>query len=283
MNMIKPITKPNFFILGAAKSGTTVLYDTLKEHPEIFLSPEKEPSFFCNHLDKHINSTAKYFDLYEEVKDEPIIGEASHIYLTDPSSPCILKGLFPEAKFLVSLRNPADKAYSQYVHLRRDGFESYNTFEKALHAENKRLNSERFKKNNQYYYSYLYFHSGLFGQQLQRYFFLFDRAQFHIITLEQLKNYFEETIENILVFLKVDSDITLTQADKNKGYDVRFLPIQRLQRRLPRQYRKYLDPLAALNKTKTRPINKTTRAELMNRYKTDLSLLYELTNIYLTK
>ncbi|HAI68162.1 MAG TPA: hypothetical protein DCM38_01860 [Gammaproteobacteria bacterium] len=115
--MIKPITQPNFFILGAAKSGTSLLYETLIEHPEIFLSPDKEPSFFCNHLDKHINSTAKYFDLYEEVKDEPIIGEASHIYLTDPSSPRILKGLFPDAKFLITLRNPADKAYSQYVHL----------------------------------------------------------------------------------------------------------------------------------------------------------------------
>ncbi|HAI68161.1 MAG TPA: hypothetical protein DCM38_01855 [Gammaproteobacteria bacterium] len=145
------------------------------------------------------------------------------------------------------------------------------------------MDSERFKKNNPYYYNYLYFHSGLFGQQLQRYFSLFDRAQFHIITLDHLKNRFEETIENILVFLEVESNITLKPGDRNKGYDVRFMPIQRVQRNLPRQYRKYLEPLAALNKTKIRPINKTTRAELMKRYETDLSLLYDLTGIDLTK
>lgn len=277
--MIKPIVKPNFFILGAAKSGTTFLYNTLTNHPDIFFPTEKEPSFLSSHFDKHINSTAKYFDLFDTVKDEKIIGEASPNYLPDPNSPRILKGLFPDAKFIITLRNPADKAYSMYVNMRRYGWESYTTFEKALLAENKRLNSPQFKEKNQYFYHFLYFNSALFGEQIKRYFDLFEKEQFYIITLNQLKNNFDETIKNILAFLEVDTTFILKQGDQHKGYDVRFLPIQILRRKLPRQYRKYLDPLVSLNKTKTKPMNLETRAKLMKQYEDDLTLLYELTNI----
>lgn len=119
--MIQPIVKPNLFILGAAKSGTTFLYNTLVNHPDIFFPWEKEPSFLSSHFDKHINSTAKYFELFDDVQEEKIIGEASPNYLSDPASPRILKGLFPDAKFIIALRNPADRAYSLYVNLRRYG------------------------------------------------------------------------------------------------------------------------------------------------------------------
>lgn len=279
--MIKPIVKPNFFILGAAKSGTTFLYNTLIHHPDIFFPTEKEPSFLSSHFDKHINSTAKYFELFDDVKNEKKIGEASPNYLPDPYSPRILKGLFPDAKFIIVLRNPADRAYSLYVNLRRYGHEFYNTFEQALLAEDQRLNSQKFKEKNQYFYHFLYFNSGLFGEQIKRYFDLFKKEQFHIITLNQLKNNFEETIRNILIFLEVDANLSLTQGDQHKGYDICFPPLQIFQRKLPRQYRKYLDPLVSLNKTKTKPINLETRAKLMQKYEDDLTLLYELTNIEL--
>lgn len=280
--MIQPIIKPNFFILGAAKSGTTFLYNTLVNHPDIFFPSEKKPSFLSSHFDKHINSTAKYFELFDEVKNEKIIGEASPNYLSDPTSPRILKGLFPDAKFVVALRNPADRAYSLYVNLRRYGHESCDTFAKALLAENKRLKSQKFKENHQYFYHFLYFNSGLFGEQIKRYFDLFKPEQFHIITLNQLRNDFDETIKNTLTFLEVDTNYILKAGDKHKGYDVRFLPLQIFKRKLPRKYRKYLNPLVSLNKTKTRPIDPEIRATLMERYEDDLNLLYELTNIDLT-
>ena len=279
--MIESIVKPNFFILGAAKSGTTFLYNTLTNHPDIFFPTEKEPSFLSSHFDKHINSAAKYFELFDDVKNEKIIGEASPNYLSDPTSPRILKGLFPDAKFIIALRNPADRAYSLYVNLRRYGHESYNTFEQALLAEDKRLNSLEFKEKHQYFYHFLYFNSGLFGEQIKRYFDLFNKEQFHIVTLDQLRNNLAETIKNILIFLEVDANLSLKQGNKHQGYDVRFLPLQILRRKLPRQYRKYLDPLVSLNKTKTQPIDPQIKAELMQRYDADLTLLYELTKINL--
>ena len=277
--MLKPIIKPNFFILGAAKSGTTFLYETLKHHPQIFFPIEKEPSFLSYHFDKHINSTAKYFELFDDVRDETVIAEASPNYLPDPTSPRILKGLFPDAKFLVTLRNPADRAYSMYINLRRYGHESCRTFEQALSLEDKRLNSKNFKDKNQYFYHFLYFRSGLFGEQLQRYFSIFNREQFYIVTLEHLKNNFAETMGNILTFLDVDTTVMLDPGDRHKGYDVTFASLQILRRKLPRDYRKYLDPLVFINKREIQPVNPETRHSLMNKYKQDLMLLDKLTDI----
>lgn len=277
------IIKPNFFILGAAKSGTTFLYETLKHHPDIFFPTEKEPSFLSYHADKHINSTAKYFELFDAVKDETVIAEASPNYLPDPASPRILKGLFPDAKFLVTLRNPADRAYSMYINLRRYGYERSRTFEQALLAEEWRLASQDFKEKNQYFYHFLYFRSGLFGEQIRRYFDLFEPEQFHIITLNQLKADFAGTIRGILAFLELDTPVELTPGDQHKGYDVRFSSLQILRRQLPRTYRKYLDPLVALNRTAIAPINPQTKLKLMTQYQDDLALLYQLTNLDLSQ
>lgn len=280
--MITPIVKPNFFILGAAKSGTTFLYETLKHHPDIFFPTEKEPSFFSSHLDKHINTTAKYFELFDTVKDEKIIAEASPNYLSDPNSPRLLKGVFPKAKFLITLRNPADRAYSMYINLRRYGHETCPTFEAALLAEEQRLHSAKFKDANQYFYHFLYFRSGLFGEQVQRYLQLFDQEQFYIITLEQLKSDLAETLKGILRFLEVDPNITLDPGDQHKGFDVKFAPLQVLRRKLPRDYRKHLDPLVSLNKRAIKPINPQTKSSLMQKYQADLNLLNELTGINLS-
>lgn len=88
---------PNFFILGAAKSGTTSLHFYLKQHPEIFLSPEKEPTFFCEGF-QVVKNPIDYFQLFDSVGDEKVIGEASHVYLSNPSTARVLAALFPKAK-----------------------------------------------------------------------------------------------------------------------------------------------------------------------------------------
>ena len=107
------IHKPNFFILGAGKSGTTSMHSYLRKHPEIFMPKYKEPTFFSKGFQK-IKNPINYFELYDLVNTESVIGEASHAYLSNPSTARVLKALFPEAKFLVILRNSADRGYSLY-------------------------------------------------------------------------------------------------------------------------------------------------------------------------
>ena len=114
---------PNLFILGAGKCGTTTIYHYLMRHPSIYMSRIKEPTHFCR-LFQVVKNPIEYYQLFDGAKGESFIGEASHAYLTDPSSCRVIKALFPLAKFILILRNPADRAYSLYNHMRYHGFES---------------------------------------------------------------------------------------------------------------------------------------------------------------
>lgn len=281
---IKGINKPNFFILGAAKSGSSSMYEYLKKHPDIFLANPKEPTFF-NEGFQVVKNPIKYFELYDSVSTEHIIGEASHAYLTNPSTAKILKALFPDSYFLVILRNPADRAYSLYHHMRRQGFEYINTFEKALEAEERRYTSKNFMVNRrENFYNYLYFRSGLYGEQLKNYFSIFPKKQFHIIKFEQFIANPQTHFKQIFQFLDVNPDIEFEFEVHNAGkMTARFPQVQylvttkiaklRLIRRL------LLKILKVVNRINIPPLQQETRALLLSKYTTDLQQLYEMTGI----
>ena len=118
---------PNFFIVGAPRSGTTSLYEYLKEVPEVFMSPVKEPNFFNLSvendlfLSKPIREKKKYLDLFKNVKDEKAIGEASPTYLWDPKTPKLIHEIIPDAKIIISLRDPVERTFSHYLMYFRNG------------------------------------------------------------------------------------------------------------------------------------------------------------------
>ena len=117
---------PNFFIVGAAKAGTTSLYYYLKQHPEIFMSPVKEPNFFCYHeaievinffrfKEDDISTLDDYLALFRKVNKEKAIGEASTQYLFFPSTAHNIKKMIPHAKMIILLRDPVSRAFSSYL------------------------------------------------------------------------------------------------------------------------------------------------------------------------
>lgn len=279
MKKIKPFNSPNFFILGAAKSGTTSLYHYLKQHPLVYMSSEKEPTFFCEDF-QVVKNPIKYFELYDNVTQERLIGEASHGYLTDPKVPRLLKTLFPDAKFIITLRNPADRAYSLYQHMRRYRFEKIGTFEKALLEEEKRYISKHFKSNNpQYFYNYLYYKSGLYGEQIERYFSLFDRNQFHILTLSDIKGNFKETMDKIWTFLELEPITDLSPEIHNKGYVTSSHYLDKLlNNRIVSQFG-VQEKLGTLTRSNLKKIDPKTKKELMMKFELDQKLLYRLTGI----
>jgi len=277
------VNKPNFFILGAAKSGTTSLYFYLKQHPEIFMTAVKEPSFFCNGF-QVIKNPIHYFRLFEPVTTEKAIGEASHVYMSNPPTARVLKGLFPDAKFIVILRNPAERAYSLYHHMRREGLEHSKTFEEALDLEEKRLNSESFRNHcPQYLYNYMYFRSGLYGSQLQRYFSLFGQKAFHVLTLDMLETDPICEVQKIYQFLGVSPDFSPSLALHNEGTMTARIPsLQYLARKInkPRMLRDAsLRLMNAINMSPTEAMNPETRENLLQRYSNDLKVLHKLTGI----
>jgi hypothetical protein len=281
----KSINKPNFFILGAGKSGTTSLYHYLKQHPDIFMSPVKEPSFFCKDF-QVIKNPIEYFELFDSVKNETAIGEVSHAYLTNPSTAKVLKTLFSEAKFIVILRNPADRAYSLYHHMRRNGYEKINSFEKALRAEEGRVGSENFRiKCPQYYYNFLYFRSGLFGDQIERYFSFFDKNQFHFLTLDRLKTDPISSLKLIFKFLGINPDFKVKFQIHNKSNATTRLPLMTYF--FKTQFDAYPSLVNIGKKVfgklifkEISPMRVETRKKLLNRYHSDLGKLYDLTGIY---
>ena len=130
------VTLPNFVVIGAAKAGTTALYWYLAEHPGVFMSPVKETNYFAYGLDAGgqlvygdpdvhrfpVKSLGAYEQLFENVGSAAVVGEASPIYLECPQAAARIRELLPAARIICSLRQPMERAYSDYLmHLRRRG------------------------------------------------------------------------------------------------------------------------------------------------------------------
>ena len=171
---------PSIFIVGAAKSGTTSLWAYLKQHPQLASSDRlrhKELGYYSNLYG--INDKMQYDSMFET--DDPGIMnfEACTSYLTSPESPFLIKESVPDAKIIVVIRNPVDRAFSLYNWMTSYGYEKASSFEKALELEPLRKSSAKFRKSNsQYFYNYLYKDSGLYYIQLKRYIDIFgiDRS-----------------------------------------------------------------------------------------------------------
>lgn len=142
------MTMPNFLIVGAQKAGTTSLHYYLKQHPQIYMRPRKEPHFFEGmHWDFYrpgrimlaVTDLADYQALFEGVTDEKAIGEASASYLYSPKAPTLIKRSIPDARLIAILRNPPDRAYSNFLHCVRGGRESIVDFAEALRVEEERI------------------------------------------------------------------------------------------------------------------------------------------------
>lgn len=130
--------KPDFFIVGAPKAGTTSIYSYLVQHPEIFMPARKEPYFFGQWRRNSEEDLRDYLRLFRGVPESKVAGEASTTYLYLQSAAEEIKAFRPDAKIIIMLRNPVDRAYSQYWHHVRLGWVEAS-FEEELEAEEARL------------------------------------------------------------------------------------------------------------------------------------------------
>jgi len=139
--------KPNFLIVGAAKSGTTSLYYYLKDHPDIFMPKYKEPHFFIKDkirfkIHKWVDSFDDYLRLFSDSENYKMRGEASVLYLYywNEAIKNIINYLGKNIKIIIILRNPVDRAYSCYNFTSSvNPHENLPTFEEALEAEERRI------------------------------------------------------------------------------------------------------------------------------------------------
>jgi len=177
--------RPNFLIAGAAKSGTTSLYAWLKQHDEVFLPDIKEPTYFVDHYSR-LNWEG-YLSLFKPGAGRRLRGEASASYLSAPEAPQHIRNALGPIKIILVLRDPVQRARSLHQWMVMAGYEWIGDFEQALAQEDERFANDHFRKHNpEYFWSYMYFRSGLYHDQVAGFFDAFGRSQVKVLLFEEL-------------------------------------------------------------------------------------------------
>ena len=211
--------KPNFIIIGAMKAATTSLYTYLKQHPDIFMTKVKEPMFFNNfnqntdfkvlgNKSKKVNSLLDYFSMFSSVKNESAIGEASPAYIYNENAPHLIKEHLPDVKIIAILRQPTDRAYSNFLHTKRADRENVNSFEQAIKIEKERI-------SDNWSPLYHYIQKGFYSVQLKRYYNLFPKENIKVYLFEDVVKTPKETLKDIFKFLNVDENIEIDSSKKS--------------------------------------------------------------------
>ena len=191
------------------KAATTSLYTYLKQHPNLFMTTIKEPMFFNNFQRKkkfkvHARKTKKistfrqYYSLFDAVKNEKAIGEASPAYISNKDCPQLIHKYLPDTKIIAVLRQPVDRAYSNFLHARRSDREPISDFEVVFNKE-----EERRIKNWSPLYDYK--SKGYYAEQLERYFNLFPKENIKVLLFEDLIKNPVKITQEIFEFLNIDS------------------------------------------------------------------------------
>jgi hypothetical protein len=188
---------PTFFIVGAPRSGTTSLYNYLKTIPEIFMSPVKEPGYFIPN-DFRGFTEKKYLDLFKNIKNEIVIGEASAGYLANREASLKIKKQIPDAKIIITLRDPVERTFSDYLNNLRTG-NVKRTFEQDF---------ENFLRNNKEQ-SHLKksIPVSMFFEQVKNYLNIFGKENVKVLIFEETIKDTKKAIEDVLEFLGVQTQI----------------------------------------------------------------------------
>ena len=301
---------PNLLIVGAPKTGTTSLYSYLKQHPHVFMSPIKEPCYFCSEMrPENFNDEEKprvaarvrilqqhlrkgmpgippfalvtewddYQLLFRNVQAKhAVAGEASVFYLWSPSAPVQIRSKLPQAKLVVILRDPVERAFSHYLHCLSSGYIKLSFrdhIEKCLQNKCRKFGP---------LYPFLEF--GLYHQQVKRYLDIFPRANIRTYWFEEAWANPQRFLSNVCEFLMVgDANFdTSTRHFERHGSGIRQFvgrsrTAQGLVSLIPRQVRAYLKPLAC-RVVPSAALDPRDRKYLVGYYRNDIEKLALLMN-----
>ncbi|MGV2827893.1 sulfotransferase family protein [Myxosarcina sp. GI1(2024)] len=232
--------KPNFFIVGQPKSGTTALHQFLGQHPQIFMSSIKEPHFFCKDFHREsdryygkqrffdFRTEAEYLKLFDRVDTEIIAGESSTNYLYSQVAARKISQFNPEAKIIILLREPAKFLYSLHSHFVKFTEENEADFQRALSLESLRRKGE-FMSPRVTSPCYLYYSDRVkYYEQIKRYYNLFEQSQIKVVLFEDFRANNQQVYREILDFLGVDNTFVPQYEAVNVNKEVRFQTLNNL-------------------------------------------------------
>lgn len=286
---------PNFFIVGAAKSGTTSMYYYLKQHPQVFmpehrkesrffsgLSPEQFPGPGRRYVEFAVISWEAYRQLFEASQAYLARGEActTYLYCYDKTIPHIIDRLGPPVKIIIMLRHPVDRAYSNYLQHVRDGTEPL-TFEEALEAE-------RTRSGEGWWLGFRYRGQGCYYEPVRAYRKAFGSDRVHVVLFDEFGVDTARGVERVFQFLGVDDTFVPDLSMRYNPSGVpryqalhRFVteehPVKSLFRwAVPRRLKVFLLNRYRQTSLDKPPLHPETRARLLAFYKEDTLQLQDL-------
>jgi Sulfotransferase family len=302
---------PTFFIVGAPKAGTTSLYHYLDQHPDVYMSPVKEPNYFSEEIrlgnisaqwqdwaqGEHealqlylrgpmqekrfggiVSNWSDYLKLFENVKGEKAIGEASVCYLWSKTAAQNIASTTPNAKIIMVLRNPVERAVSQYKQAVASGLIGKSFREQVR----KSLNN----KSDQFGLLNPFLDFGLYYEQVKRYTERFSAENVRIYLYEEYKQTPTRTLTDIFHFLTVDSQFSpdisekYLQASWPKFMGLSFMlkkcgAWSPLKKAIPKNLIPFVRKLV-FETTQKAELDSEDRAELSNYYREDVARLSDL-------
>lgn len=220
--------KPNFFIVGAAKSGTSAMADFLGQHPDVFISPIKEPYYFIKN--RRLEKESSYLDLFSKVKSEKMVGEATTGYLFDKTSAVLIKNFYPQAKIIILLRNPIDMSFSLWKYMSVHGNEK-ESFEQAICDAPNRKSKEFTESRAGRAENYLYIERAKYYKQVKHYYEIFGRGSVKILFFEEFISNPVCTCKEVFEFLDISNKFEPNISVVNPGGVVRFSWLRKVRTR----------------------------------------------------
>jgi hypothetical protein len=292
------MTLPNFLVVGAAKSGTTSLYYYLKQHPEIYMPDNIKETFFFSSITAEqfsgpgnkyartaITSLQDYEKLFELAGSRKAIGEAcvAYLYYYQTSIEKILKLLGREIKIIIALRNPVDRAYSNYLHHLRENWEPLSFVE----ATTEKVQNQR--KQDGWWWGFEYLPVSFYYEQVKAYIDIFGKERVLVILHDDLVSDAQVAIEKIFRFLAVDPSFI---PDTTIRHNVSLVPRNKkihsllskpnfyntaLRKVLPKKfYKELFEELKNRNLIKPPKLSMEDRIKLMPVFREDIFKLQDL-------
>jgi len=200
---------PNLFIVGAPKCGTTAMHTYLSQHPEIFMSIDKEPSYFHvvgegenkPQYHRYRGNLQRYLNLFSAATGEKYRGESSPGYLSSPIAPKEIYDFNPGAKIIIMLREPVDLMVSAYYHHKFMGLDKRDSFDEAILEEFNSID------NDNILLPWRYLELCHFSQWTKNYIDQFGRENVYVILYDDLKRDVYKTYRGLLSFLEVNENL----------------------------------------------------------------------------
>jgi hypothetical protein len=301
---VEPLAaKPNFFIVGAPKCGTTALYEYLRSHPNIFMPRYKEPHFFAEDLGAYplIKTPEAYTALFAESTEAHVrVGEASVYYLRSSAALPHIHEFDPDARIVAMFRDPVDMVHALHSQLLYVGEETVPDFEAAWRLQARRSQGLDLPPRCRAAFLFQFAQLGQFGSQTERLLSLFPRAQVKLILLDDFTASPQHVYGEVIAFLGIPHDDRTEFPCINENKRARITWLKALLRKPPpalrKGFRRFKRSIGAerlgglkaeltkLNtvKEKRSSLSPAFRAELVETFRDEVALLSRLLDRDLT-